>query len=453
MARPISAVPTGGTGAPMADDGCAWWDLICQGGEQVADSGLSAITHSTINGLVALFGMVTKIVDESTRVPLADPTYRDTYVGFVGLAVPIVAVVYFLALIAAVLRRDPGTLIRATVGIAVSAVGGAAYIVVAQLLVALDDWMAHGVVGVTGSDFGEQMQEMASTFDRMGSAGELAVNMLLLVLMFFTLIAGICLWVVLLLRKIAILVVVVFAPFLMAGWLWRPTRSWSRRATEVLIALVFSKTVIYVIFGVGLSLLLRGDSQTLSDLVGVIVLLCGACFAPIVMLRLVHFATDSQLAGEMFGTLRAGAMPVVNRVQGAVHMPSRAGMAKDYAGASSTRTRASGGPGPVGGATVGPQTGSGPKGGSTPATAPAGAPAGAPGASGSAGASGGATAAGAAGAVVGVTAMATTAAVKRSAAIGKQGGKAMQDLAGAEKPKSSDDPKGPTQRGPRAGDT
>jgi hypothetical protein len=297
------------------------------------------------------------------------------------------------------------------------------------------------------------MQEMASTFDRMGSGGELAANMLLLVLMFFTLIAGICLWVVLLLRKIAILVVVVFAPFLMAGWLWRPTRSWSRRATEVLIALVFSKTVIYVIFGVGLSLLLRGESQTLSDLVGVIVLLCGACFAPIVMLRLVHFATDSQLAGEMFGTLRAGAMPVVNRVSSTVHRPSRAGMAKEYAGASSSRPRSGGGRGPEGGASVGPQTGSGPKGGSTTAGAPASTPAGSPAGGGSAGASGGATAAGAAGAAVGVTAMATTAAVKRSAAIGKQGGKAMQDLAGGENRKPADDPKGPTQRGPRAGDT
>jgi hypothetical protein len=442
------AVPTSSTGAPMADDGCAWWDLICQGGEQVADSGLSAITHSTINGLVALFGMVTRIVDESTQVPLADSTYRDTYLGFVGLAVPIIAVVYFLALIAAALRRDPGTLIRATVGIAVSAVGGAAYIVVAQLLVALDDWVAHGVVAVTGSDFGEQMRETAGRFDRMGSNGELAVNMLLLVLMFLTLIAGICLWVVLLLRKIAILVVVVFAPFLMAGWLWRPTRSWSRRATEVLIALVFSKTVIYVIFGVGMSLLFRGDSQTLSDLVGVIVLLCGACFAPIVMLRLVHFATDSQLAGEMFGTLRAGAMPVVNRVHSVVHKPSRTRMAREYADASGTQTRTGSGRGPEGGATVGPQTGSAPKGGSTAAAAPTG---GASPGGGTAGASGGATAAGAAGAAVGVTAMAATTAVKTSADAGKRGGKAMQDLAGGDKPKP-EDPQGPTQRGPRAGD-
>jgi hypothetical protein len=92
-------------------------------------------------------------------------------------------------------------------------------------------------------------------------------------------------------------------------------------------------------------------------------------------------------------------------------------------------------------------------GGSPTAAAPATAPAGgaSPG-GGTAGASGGATAAGAAGAAVGVTAMAATTAVKTSSDIGKRGGKAMQDLAGNENRKP-EDPKGPTQRGPRAGDT
>ncbi len=67
---------------------------------------------------------------------------------------------------------------------------------------------------------------------------------------------------------------------------------------------------------------MRSD-QSLSDFVGVVVLLCGACFAPLVMLRLVHFAADSHLAGEMVGGLRSGAQPAVSQVSepgaGAVH--------------------------------------------------------------------------------------------------------------------------------------
>jgi hypothetical protein len=174
-----------------------------------------------------------------------------------------------------------------------------------------------------------------------------------MVLMVFALVAGVVLWVVLLLRKMAILVVVAFAPLLIAGWLWGPTRSWSRKATEVLVALVFSKTVIYMIFGIGMSLLLRSN-QSLSDFVGVVVLLCGACFAPLVMLRLVHFAVDSHLAGEMIGTLRSGAQPAMNRLNtrpgSRSRVPQRRQMANDYASPAKggLATGSAGGPRPSG---------------------------------------------------------------------------------------------------------
>ena len=325
-----SALKSAPREGPAAAGGCDWWNLVCQGGQQAADSGLAAITQAMINGLIALFSQITKIVDESTRVPLADPGYRDTYYGFAQLAVPLIAIVFFLAIISSAVHRDPRALARATVGIVVAAVGGAVYVVFAQFLVAVDDWLAHGVVSVTGADFGNQMADLSDKFTAMGAAGSLAADALMLILMAFALVAGVFLWVVLLLRKMAILVVVAFAPILIVGWMWAPTRSWSRKATEVLIALVFSKSVIYTIFGIGMSLLFRSN-QSLSDFVGVIVLLCGACFAPIVMLRLVHFAADSHLAGDMFGNLRTGATPALSRaaaIPGAVH---RRRMANDYA--------------------------------------------------------------------------------------------------------------------------
>ena len=340
--------------APVPEEpthsGCSWWDLLCQGGQQVADSGLAAITSSMSNGLVALFGQVTKIVDESTRVPLADETYRDTYYGFATLAVPVIAVVFLAALLSSALHRDMRALTRAVVGTGVAGIGGAVYVVFAQFLIALDDWLAHGVVSATGSDFGAQMGELTGKFEQMGSGGSIAANALMLILMCITLIAGVFLWIVLLLRKMAILVVVAFAPLLIVGWMWAPTRSWSRKATEVLVALVFAKTVIYMIFGIGMSMLIRGD-QSLSDFVGVIVLLCGACFAPLVMLKLVHFAADSHLAGEMVGTLRAGAQPAMARLGGGTsNLAQRQHMAKDYASSARTGTAtvSAGGPRPGG---------------------------------------------------------------------------------------------------------
>ena len=311
----IIAATDPGTPAITMPTDCAWWNLACKGGEHIANSGLSAITKSIASGAEMLLSQIVKVIDDSSTVPLADPTYRHIYFGFLGLAATLIGVVLCIALVVASLRRDAGTLGRAFVGIGVASLGGALYIVFAQLLVALDDWLSHGVVKVTGYNLSDAITQIAVGFHNIaGAPGEMAANMLLILLMLVMLIAGLILWFVLVLRKVAILVVVAFAPLLIAGYLWAPTRAWVRRTTEVLIALVFTKTAIFTLFGIGLALLSRGTAQSLSDFVGTTVLMCGACVAPMVMLRLVHFAADSHLAGDAIGSLRVGVHPITSRL-------------------------------------------------------------------------------------------------------------------------------------------
>jgi type IV secretion system protein TrbL len=294
--------------------GCAWYNLGCKGAETAANAGMSALTESIARGAQTLMGELVKNLDQSAQVPLADPTYRDVYFGFLGLAAPVIGVVLFVAVLISSLRRDAATLGRAVVGVGIAGIGGAFYIVFAQLLVGVDNWLSHGVVEVTGYDFAKAIERLGVGFGAVaGSAGEFAANMLLILLMMIMLVAALVLWFVMVLRKVAILVVVAFAPLLIAGYLWTPTRRWVTRLTEVLIALVFTKTAIYALFGVGLALLSR-SGQSLSDFVAATVLMCGACFTPLLMLRLVHFAADTQLAGDAMATLRGGAAPVTGRL-------------------------------------------------------------------------------------------------------------------------------------------
>jgi hypothetical protein len=205
------------------------------------------------------------------------------------------------------------------------------------------------VVKVTGYNLADAIERIAVGFHNIaGAPGEMAANMLLILLMLIMLISGLILWFVLVLRKVAILVVVAFAPLLIAGYLWAPTRTWVRRTTEVLVALVFTKTAIFTLFGIGLALLSRGTAQSLSDFVGTTVLMCGACFAPLVMLRLVHFAADSHLAGDAIGSLRGGLTPVSSRL--GRHSPTAAmgrnDLARTQAQAPSPAST-TGGPEPV----------------------------------------------------------------------------------------------------------
>jgi len=312
-----------------ARDGCSWWDLPCQAGGQVLDFGLAAITQAIAAGASQLLSEIVRVVDESTQVPLQDPTYQRIYAGFLGLAAALVGIVLCFALIVAAILRDPGTFGRAVSGLVFAGLGGALYIVLAQLLVGIDNWLSQGVVRVTGQDLNDALSEMAMGFEQVGgSAGQVAANMLLIILMMLMLVGGLILWFVLVLRQIAILVVVAFAPLLIAGYLWAPTRAWVRRATEVLIALVFTKTAIFTIFGIGLALLGRGTEQRLSDFVGTLVLVIGACFAPLLMLRLVHFAADTNLAGDVIGTLKSGISPVTSHLPQLPHGAGRHEMAR-----------------------------------------------------------------------------------------------------------------------------
>ena len=79
-------------------------------------------------------------------MPLADPSTGDTYYGFAASRYPVIALVFFIALISSAIHHDIRALTRATVGVGGGGLGGAVYVLFAQFLVALDDWLAHGVV-------------------------------------------------------------------------------------------------------------------------------------------------------------------------------------------------------------------------------------------------------------------------------------------------------------------
>ena len=66
-------------------------------------------------------------------------------------------------------------------------------------------------------------------------------------------IGSLLLWTVLLFRKAALLLVAVFAPVAFAGYGWDQTRMWARRWIEAVVALVFCKVVIVVVFVLGAS--------------------------------------------------------------------------------------------------------------------------------------------------------------------------------------------------------
>jgi hypothetical protein len=111
----------------------------------------------------------------------------------------------------------------------------------------------------------------------------------------FGILATMALYFVLIVREVALIAFVVFAPIAMASWTWSATRHWLRRWVELVGALLFSKLVMAVIFALGLSAM--GNSgeygkASLGTFLAGSLLFAMAAFAPMATYSFIHWAGD-----------------------------------------------------------------------------------------------------------------------------------------------------------------
>ena len=158
------------------------------------------------------------------------------------------------------MRREPGGLGRAVVGVGKAMLGSALTIAITQLaLLAIDQ-----ICTVIAASAGTWVEGAARRFlELTWLAGPAAGPVLQMMLGIAIIIGSLLLWAVLLFRKAAVLLVAVFAPVAFAGAVWDQTRGWSRRWIEAMAALVLCKVVIVVVFVLGLSAFATdGTTQT-----------------------------------------------------------------------------------------------------------------------------------------------------------------------------------------------
>jgi hypothetical protein len=125
-----------------------------------------------------------------------------------------------------------------------------------------------------------------------------------------------------------IIITAVFAPIAFAGGMADLSRGWVRKWLEAMLALVFSKLILIIIFVIGLGVLggmgsATGGSALTSitgEITGLLILLV-AGFSPWMALRLVHFTGDHMATmGQSASHASAGASTVVGAPQKAAQM-------------------------------------------------------------------------------------------------------------------------------------
>lgn len=398
-----------------------------------------------------LFETVWTAIDSTTLVDVTTPGFVSVYNIMFGIGILVALTFFFLQLATGVLRRDPGGLKYALLGLARAILGGFLVITLTATLLEVTDQLTVGVVQATG-------QTMETLGDKIGLLifGTLPFNLtapgvtilLSIVLGFMTIAAILILWFSLLVRKALLLIAVVVAPLALSGSVWEHTKGWAGKWVSFVVALAVSKLIVVVIFLVATAQLTAPvtlDISTIADPVSGIVLMLIAGFAPYMAYKVVSF-----MGYDMYQAMSTEqeAKQAANRPVPVPTRPQSADSAKsvlDQGGKKASGSSDSGSASQAGGqaaSSAATPGAAGAVGGSTAASSGAGAGASA-GAGGGAAAGAGAAAAGPAAAAV-IGAKVAGEVIKAGPAVGNTVGAHADGHAGVSQQPSQPPPRTPT---------
>lgn len=296
--------------------------FLCDLASNAAGSAAAGASDYVLGGLGAAFvdaaaqigtGALTAL-DALTPIDLSVSWLRDNVAVIATITLPVLVALFALQVIGSVLRREPGGLGRAVVGVGKAILGAALALGVTQVALTAVDELCEYVAGSAGTT----VSASAGRFFNFASP-VLATSPGLAILFGLAMMIGfLLLWGVLLFRKAALILIAVLAPIAFAGSAWDQTRVWTRRWLEIVAALVFSKLVIVVVFVVGASAFSGVGPSTstsnvseppgvagLSDLLVGLLLLSIAVFAPWLTWRFVHWS-GMEAAAVMNSAVAAG---------------------------------------------------------------------------------------------------------------------------------------------------
>jgi hypothetical protein len=295
--------------------------LVSTVGEGAIDAALGALGRSFVTAAESVVDTVFASLEATTRVDLQASWFEQNLRLMATITLPVLVGLLALQVIGSVLRREPGGLARALVGVGKALLGSALAIAVTQLALRVCDEICAFIAGSAGMTVAEAGLRF---FELTWLAGPQVGVVMQSLLAMAVLIGCLLLWLVLLFRKAALLLVAVFAPVAFAGYGWDQTRVWARRWIEAVVALVFCKVVIVVVFVVGASAFGSDGSSTggeqslatsLSDVLVGLLVLSIAVFSPWLTFRLVHWA-GAEAGTSLTDTLAASPVPGLVRSTG-----------------------------------------------------------------------------------------------------------------------------------------
>jgi hypothetical protein len=253
------------------------------------------LAHTLAAAAAWFFEAVWAVFDTTTLVDVTGDQYTQVYNLLFGVALFVMLVFFCLQLITGLAHRDPSALSRAAVGLGKSVLGSFVAIALTATLLESTDQLAIGIVQATGNTMegmGDRIALMAAGLVAINIASPGVGAIMTIFLAGLAIAATAIVWFSLLIRKALLLVAIVFAPIALAGFSWDATRGWFGKWVAFVVALVFSKLVLVVLFLVAINQTAAPidlDLASISDPVAGVVLMLVAAFAPYMTYKFISF--------------------------------------------------------------------------------------------------------------------------------------------------------------------
>ncbi len=318
------------TGLSALDPICVVATSIGHLGSSVTNSVFSSVATEFANTADSAINWLWSQMTSATSISFGGAVF-ELDLGIVSAIAAVVCIgLFIIQLATSAMKRDGTGIGRALRGLVIATVCCAITLASLDLLLAAVDQLCTGVVSLATGDSISTLG--AKIIDPAMFTGLVAGPGAILILSLITIAAVAVVWFALVVRKMLIIITAIFAPLAFAGGVADLSRGWVRKWLEAMLALVFSKLILILIFIIGLGVLggmgsphdAVGLSRITGDITGLLILLV-AGFSPWMALKLVHFTGEHMaiLAGSATHAT-SGATRIIGAPQKVASMKSSA---------------------------------------------------------------------------------------------------------------------------------
>src|SRR6202035_2334137 len=244
---------------------------------------MDQVTAWMVQAAQTISGWVVKEAGVIAHPELTAGWYLHLFSGLAALGGALAGLVALIALGSAAIRKDPDALGEVIYGIARAGIGTSVVIALTIIALSAADAIANGFAAQMPADF---YKTLASQWGGSGFGG-LGAAALAILVAFVATIAGLLVWLELIVREAAIYIAVLFFPIGLAASIGPALRSWVRRLSMLLLMFVLLRPVVVIVLALAGSVTASGlffGSGSIPHSVGTIlagvVIFALAAFAP-----------------------------------------------------------------------------------------------------------------------------------------------------------------------------